>query len=243
MEVETSRQAAPPTRQRRVSWRKRQSDVWYGVLRVAVYLLFRFWVRCYSALGDRNVPATGGLFLISNHTSGLDPFIIGGFLKHRKISGPGKVELFSNPLYSHVLRRIGLFPLRRGGADAAAVRHIVEIYRSGGVVLIYPEGARSTDGELLPFVPELARLIIKLKAPMVPVAIAGANDVLPIHARIPRRRTPIAIAYGTPFALEQYYGQKLTEESMQEAAGIMRDRVAEVLETARAERKRVAASC
>jgi 1-acyl-sn-glycerol-3-phosphate acyltransferase len=210
---------------------------------VLVDLLFRYWIRCYRIVGPENVPSSGGLFLIANHTSGLDPFLVGGFLKHRMITGPGKAELFSNPIFAYVLRRIGLFPLHRGAADPAAVRHIVEIYRGGGVVLIYPEGARSTDGQLLPFVPELARLIIKLKAPLVPVAIAGANDALPIHGRIPRLHTPVAVVYGTPFELDRYYGQKLTPEVMHEAAQVMRDRVAELLEVAREERRKAAESC
>jgi 1-acyl-sn-glycerol-3-phosphate acyltransferase len=163
----------------------------------------------------------------------MDPFILGLPISQRMLRGPGKVELFENPVFGWVLRKLGIFPIRQDVADAAAVRTMVELYRSGGVVVVYPEGGRSETGELQPFFPEFARLAIKLKAPLVPAGIAGGRELLPIGAWIPRYNSPVAVVYGPPFELSEFYGQPLTEDIGKQAAAIMEQKVSALVAEAR----------
>lgn len=225
----------PPGKKRSARWSDQQSVFWYRIAHTVFSLLFRLWVRRFRALHPENVPASGGAFLISNHTSGMDPFVLGVPVRWRMLRGPGKEELFVNPVFAYLMKRIGIFPLRQSVADAAAVRTMVEIFRTGKVVIVYPEGGRSDTGELLPFSPDFARLMIRLKARIVPAGIAGTRELLPIGSRLPRPNTPVAVAYGPAFELSEYYGGKVTDEMAAEAAIMLHDRVAELVEEARRE--------
>lgn len=211
-----------------------QSVLFYRVAYVLLTPFWRFWTGGFRILGTENVPTSGGGFIIANHTTGFDPAIIAYAIRHRLLCGPGKLELFRHPFGAYVMRLIGVFPLRRGEADATGVRAMIELYRSGRWVVVYPEGTRSETGELLPFLPEFARLAIKLKVPLVPVAVAGGERLLPRGARFPRRHAPLALAAGPPFDLVCFAGRPLTPELLQEATELMHGRVREQLERARA---------
>lgn len=232
-----ARTADPVRRQQnRKGWTAQQSVFWYRLAQFLVWVLFRLWVRHFRVVGVENVPPSGGAFLIANHTSGIDPFILGHAVGRRMLRGPGKVELFSNPFFGYIMRKIGMFPIRQEVADAAAVRTMVELYRNGRAVIIYPEGGRSETGELKAFFPDFARLVIKMKARVIPAGIAGAREVLPIGSLIPRPNSPVAVVVGEPFELSDFYGQELTAETLHRAAEILRDRVAELVTVARQER-------
>jgi 1-acyl-sn-glycerol-3-phosphate acyltransferase len=217
---------------RRKSWTEQQSVFVFRLTCLVVGFILRFWIRHFRAVGVENIPASGGIFLIANHASGMDPFLVGYSIRHRMPRGPGKVELFENPFFGSIMRKIGMFPLRQDVADAAAVRTMVELYRNGRLVIIYPEGGRTKTGELQPFFPEFTRLMIKLKAPMIPAGIAGAASVLPIGSYIPQPNRRVAIAYGEPFDLSEFYGQPLTSDTLERATAVLQDRVADQLSLA-----------
>jgi 1-acyl-sn-glycerol-3-phosphate acyltransferase len=227
----------PSGKARHSRWVDQQSIFWYRLVFLVASLLARFWVRRFQAVHAEHVPQRGGAFLIANHTSGMDPFVLGVPVRWRMLRGPGKELLFVNPVFSYLMKKIGIFPLRQSVADAAAVRTMVEIYRSGKVVAVYPEGGRSDSGELQPFYPDFARLMIRMKALIVPAGIAGARELLPIGSWIPRPNTAVVVVYGEPFELSQFYGGKVTDEMAAEAATIMHDRVAELVMEARRRRE------
>jgi 1-acyl-sn-glycerol-3-phosphate acyltransferase len=222
-------------------WTEEQSEFWYRLFEVVFWPIFHLWIRYFRVLGIENVPAAGSQFVLCNHTTGMDPFILGYAIKHRRINGPGKVELFTHPVFSFLMRKIGIFPIHQGVADAAAVRTMISLYRAGRMIVIFPEGGRSETGELKEFVPGLARLMIRLKAPIVPAAIAGGSDLLPIHHRIPRRNTPVVVSFGRQFELSDFYGRELTPEAVEEATDVVRRHIEDQLAVARAERERLLA--
>jgi 1-acyl-sn-glycerol-3-phosphate acyltransferase len=217
-------------------WVREQSLFWYRFGHTLLGLLLRFWIRRYRVTGVENVPREGGIFMIANHESGMDPFVIGYPVRWRLIRGPGKVELFANPIVGYLMRRLGMFPIKQDVADAGAVRAMVELYRNGRAVLVYPEGGRTDDGELQPFFPDFARLMIRLKARMLPVGVDGVRELLPIGSFLPRFNGPVAVAFGEPFELSQFYGAKVTDEVAQEAAEILRTKVAAMIKVAEHER-------
>ena len=55
-----------------------------------------------------------------------------------------KQELFV-PVLGYIYKTLGAFPVKRGGADRAAIKHGIEILQSGEVLAIFPEGTRSID--------------------------------------------------------------------------------------------------
>jgi 1-acyl-sn-glycerol-3-phosphate acyltransferase len=220
-------------------WAQEQSVLVYRALTVVGTLVFKLWVRRLRAVGVDNVPATGGMFMIANHTTGMDPFILGYTIRQRMLRGPGKVELFQARFFNIIMWKMGMFPLRQGALDAGAVRTMVQLFRAGSLIVIFPEGGRSVDGELHQFSPNFARLMIKLKAPLAPAGIAGGRDLLPIGSYLPRPNTPVVVAYGETFDLSAFHDRELTSEVTEEAAAYMRERVLAALTVARAERSKM----
>lgn len=229
-------------RRPRKSYVDYQSVFWFRFVRVLIGLMLRYWIRGYRAYGVEHVPSSGGIFLIANHTTGMDPFLLGYAVHNRMPRGPGKVELFANPIFGYVMRKIGMFPLKQEVQDAGAVRTMLELYRAGKVVIVYPEGGRSETGEMTPFFPGFARLVVRMQALVVPAAIAGGKDLLPIGTYVPRPNSAVTVVFGEPFELSEFYGRKLTDEDAEEAAAEMQRKVADLLVVATQKRQELQSS-
>src|SRR5574341_2676966 len=104
-------------------------------------LLFRLEAR-----EPGHVPATGPALLVSNHSSVLDPPLVGG-ASRRQLAFLAKAELFRIPLFGGLVRRLGARPLRREGADPAAMRTALRVLEEGGALLVFPEGTRGPRSE------------------------------------------------------------------------------------------------
>jgi 1-acyl-sn-glycerol-3-phosphate acyltransferase len=222
-------------------WVDNQSRTWYRVVRFLLQLIARYYVRRLRTYGSRNVPREGAAFLLANHTSGVEPLLIGLAVPHRMLVGPGKVQIFANPVFAYVMKKIGIFPLHQGTADAAAVRTMVEAYRKGRVVVVYPEGGRSKTGEMIPFLEDFTRLVLKLKAPVIPAGIAGAQELLPLHSWIPRPNTACTVVVGPSFELSGFYGRRLEPGVLAEATAILWNSVHDMVLEAEERRRELAA--
>ena len=230
-------------RKGRKRWADEQSVLFYRMAFIVFHTIYRFWVRCYRSFGEENVPKSGSIFVLANHTTGMDPFLLGYGALDRMLCGPGKIELFVSPFWGWAMRKIGMFPLRQKVADAASVRTMIELYRSGRAVVIFPEGGRSRTGELQPFVPDVTRLMIRMKARAVPCAVAGGTQLLPMGARFIRRRTPVVVGFGPEIDLSEFYSRQLTPELVAEATELLHDRVAALLTEAERRRAQMAQDC
>lgn len=227
-----------PARRRRLG---KQSRAWYVAIRFLLRLIFRFYVRRFRAFGASRVPAHGAAFLVANHTSGIDPLLIGLAVPQRMLLGPGKIQLFTNPVFAYVMEKIGIFPLHQGTADAAAVRTMVQAYRDGRVVMVFPEGGRSKTGEMIPFMEDFTRLVLRLEAQLIPAGIAGARDLLPLGRWIPKPDTACAVVIGEPFDLSEFRGRGLDADVLIEATAVLWSRVHDVLQEAEERRRELSA--
>jgi 1-acyl-sn-glycerol-3-phosphate acyltransferase len=210
------------------------SDVrwWYWIAYALVWLFFHVWARGYRCIGAWHVPRKGGCFLVSNHASALDPVLLGYGIRHRMLGGPGKAELFRNPLLARVWRTIGMFPLKRGVSDLAGVRNMIAWYRRGRVVVVFPEGRRTDTGDLGPFNTGFTRLVLRLRAPVVPAAIAGAFELLPMGTLLPRHGVPVTVVIGAPIDLSNLLDRPLDQAIVDEATERIRAAVADLLNQA-----------
>src|SRR6185503_21369474 len=88
------------------------------------------------------------------------------------------------------------------GSDPAAIRKSLQWLRNGGVVVIFPEGARSTpEGSLDRFKAGAVRLALEAQVPILPVTIKGGNRVWPKGWRFPRLGK-IVVTYHPPYCVE-----------------------------------------
>ena len=116
---------------------------------------------------------------ISNHQSAFD------ILSH-VVSIPGtmrfiaKKELFRIPVFAQAMRTVGMISIDRGNSKKAreSLDKAIDILRSGVSVIIYPEGTRSTTGEIKPFKKGGFILALKSGLPIVPTVITGSVNIL-----------------------------------------------------------------
>ncbi len=169
----------------------------YRGLRFAVLALARALFRL-SVIGNDRLPRTGAAVLVSNHVSWLDPILLPLALP-RKPAFLAMEELWRMPVVGLVMRAWGrlAIPLNREVADAPAFKGALRALKDGAFLIVFPEGGISPDGRLRPFHRGAALLAARAGVPLVPIAIAGTADALPLGRIIPRPR-PITIRIGTP---------------------------------------------
>ena len=151
------------------------------------------------AFGKENIPRSGGVLLVSNHQSNLDPILLAVQLR-RKVSFLAKVELFQNRYFGWLIRELNAFPVRRGEGDIGAVREAINRLKEGRVLTLFPEGTRTRTGELGTIQPGIAMIVRRAQAPVIPAVIDGAFRAWPSGSRLPHPH-PVRVLYGRPLHL------------------------------------------
>ena len=112
-----------------------------------------------------------------------------------------KAELFT-PWLGWAMRAIGTFPVRRGEADADALRTALDLLAQGEIVGMFPEGTRAKKGLRKKFEAKphtgTARIALTAGVPLVPAAVAGTERLL--------RLGRVSVAYGKPIPLDDLAG-------------------------------------
>ncbi len=159
--------------------------------------------------GVENVPRTGALVVAMNHTSFVDPMLVGVFVP-RDVVMMSKIENFKLPLLNNLVKWYGAFPIRRGEADREAIKKALEVLRAGDALLMAPEGTRSADGQLQQGHDGLALIATRTHAPILPFAIAGAKPVSKNLSRL--HRTKVYVNIGKPITVESSTPKPSREE-------------------------------
>lgn len=170
-----------------------------------VYHGCRSAMEVFAALeveGWENVP-DGACLLASNHQSMLDPPLIGSCLP-REISFIARRSLFDNPVFGAVIRACHSIPVDRGEADIGAIRVALAALAEGRGLLIFPEGTRSQDGIIGEAKAGAGLLACKSGAPVVPIHIRGARDVLPRGALFPVGGARVRVRFGKALGPAEY---------------------------------------
>jgi 1-acyl-sn-glycerol-3-phosphate acyltransferase len=181
--------ASPPARPvDRPNWVWRMCQ-----LLVRVFASVVFDLKVY---GIRNIPRTGGVLIVSNHQSLLDPPLLGARMP-RPMSYMAKSELFKHKAFAWLIRRLGAFPVKQGAGDVGAIKETVNRLQEGRVLNIFPEGSRTENGEVLPMQPGVGLVVRRAGVPIVPAAICGSYEAWPKGSKYFRRH-PVRVVYGPP---------------------------------------------
>jgi 1-acyl-sn-glycerol-3-phosphate acyltransferase len=168
----------------------------YAILKPLAVVLMRLLFRV-EVLHAERVPATGPLLLVSNHSSLLDPPLVGGVCP-RRLAFLAKAELFGIPLFGRLLLALGARPVRREGTDAPALRTALRVLERDGALLIFPEGTRSQrEGVLREAKAGAGMLAVMSGAAVVPVYVSGSGRAWPRGRRLPRP-AKVRVAFGAP---------------------------------------------
>jgi len=171
----------------------------------AVYHGARSLLEVFATLeieGWEEIP-DGACLFASNHQSMVDPPLVGSCLP-REISFVARRSLFDNPVFGFVIRACHSIPLDRGQADVGAIRSALAALSAGRGLLIFPEGTRSADGVIAEAKAGAGLLACKSGAPVVPIQIRGARDVLPRGALFPVGSARIRVRFGRALAAADY---------------------------------------
>jgi 1-acyl-sn-glycerol-3-phosphate acyltransferase len=176
--------------------RSRLARAWYQLVRWTAVVIFASFHR-------RNVPDAGGALLVCNHLSHFDVFVIGVPIK-RPLNYVARSSLFV-PILGPFMRSVGAFAIQREGMGAQGLKETLKRVRAGGMVLLFPEGTRSRDGDLAPLKSGIAVLAARTSVPIVPAGLAGTFEAWPRSELLPRCH-PIRIHYGRPIAPAEIAG-------------------------------------
>lgn len=152
--------------------------------------------------GTRNVPREGGVLLVCNHQSFMDPVLVTMALP-REGNYMARDSLFRNRFFRLLIESLNAFPVRRNTADLGAVKEAMRRLKQGRVVVLYPEGTRTEDGRIGPMLPGLGAIAKKAGTPIVPTLIDGVFQAWPRDRKWPGVGDVI-IEYGRPILPHEY---------------------------------------
>lgn len=149
----------------------------------------------------------GPALFAANHTSHLDsPVILRALpsgLRERVAIAAAADYFFKSPLLGGLVAlALNAFPFNREGSAHRALEHCEELLDAGWSVLMYPEGTRTTTGEIGRFRPGAGLVAVQTGVPVVPVYVGGLFDVMPKGRALPRRGRA-SVTFGEPLHFEE----------------------------------------
>jgi 1-acyl-sn-glycerol-3-phosphate acyltransferase len=181
--------------------------------------------------GRDRLPQAGGYVLAPSHRSMMDIPLL-ALVTPRRIRFMGKAPLFRIPLLGAAFGALGGFPVERDGTDRRAVRDSVAMLQAGEVLAVYPEGTRQHGPKIQPLQPGAAYLAMRAGVPVVPVGIAGSEEILRSHGRHVPRFERAAIVVGAPIAPPARTSSSVPRSAVEAMTARLHDELQAVFEAA-----------
>ena len=181
----------------------------YTIAAPIIHLLFPCRV-----VGLEDFPEEGAL-LCANHASGWDPIIIALNLpKDSRLTVMAKDSLFRIPLLGFLLKKLGIFPVKRGGNDLTAMKTAMKVLGGGNRLLVFPEGTRVEEQGEVEAKGGVTMMATRTGVPMVPIYCGGKHKFL--------RKT--TIVFGKPY-MPVIAGRRPTPDENRAIAREILDRI------------------
>jgi long-chain acyl-CoA synthetase len=198
----------------------------FGLNRTVMRWLFGLRVK-----GAEHLPESGSFVIAPNHVSYIDPFAIAAALDFRRMqqtywAGWTGVA-FSNPLTRFFSRLAQIIPIDPDQAVMSSLAFSAAVLKRQQSLVWFPEGGRSTTGELQQFKSGIGLLLEHYHPIVVPVYIKGAYEAWPPHKTLPRFQQ-ITIVFGIPQTTGELEERREGKERRDRIAQSLHDRVAEL---------------
>ena len=179
----------------------------------------------YRVVGKEKLVTDGPVLIASNHESFLDPPLVGVAYDHA-VYYLARKTLFRG-LGAWLYPRLNSIPVDQDRPDMTSLKTIIKLLKQNQQVVVFPEGARTLDGNLQPAEAGTGLIVAKSKAVVQPVRIFGARDALP-RGSGKMRFCPITVVVGDPieFTAEELKAkgredyQKISDRIMEEIGKI-----------------------
>jgi len=170
----------------------------------------------FEVRGLENVPLRGGVLAAANHASYLDPPILGNATP-RVMYYMARADLFGGKFFGRLIRMWGAFPIGRDMASAGGLKEALRKLEEGKLVMFFPEGTRTYDGELRKAMVGAGLLAYLARVPVIPAYVDGTYESYPRGAKFPRP-AKIIISFGPPLDLARLRAQPGSKEVYREIA-------------------------
>ncbi len=173
----------------------------YTVMRQIFRLagILGYGIRCE---GRENFPPSGGALVCANHQSNLDPPLV-GMMSNRRMNYLAKKTLFRHQPLKWWIEHLDAIPIDREGIGLGGIKETLRRLKRGEVVLIFPEGQRTFDGEMNSLMPGFCTLARRTGVPLVPVGFDGAFQAWPRGTHFPKLAR-IRMVVGPPLTRADY---------------------------------------
>jgi 1-acyl-sn-glycerol-3-phosphate acyltransferase len=162
--------------------------------------------------------------MVANHLSLIDILVLFRLFRHFK--WVSKIENFKVPFIGWNMSMNRYIKLRRG--NSASVKQMMAACErtlgEGNSIMMFPEGTRSTTGEMRPFKPGAFELAQRTRTPILPIAILGTADALPKRGFVLQGRHPIRIEVLDPIPYERF-----ADMTVEELSNHVRDLIADAM--------------
>ncbi len=206
-------------------WSQRTS---YAVLREVCRMtgILALQVRCF---GREHYPHTGGALVCANHQSNLDPPLV-GMTCNRRMNYLAKQTLFRHQPLKWIIEHLDAIPIDKTGMGLGGIRETLKRLKRGELVLIFPEGQRTFDGEMTPLKPGFCAVARRTRVPLVPVGFDGAFQAWP-RTRMTPRAASVSMFVGRPITQADY--ENISDDKLVE---LLTHRIRDCFERAKAHR-------
>ncbi len=179
----------------------------------AVRFFFRFFFMIlfrFRSIGRTNYPVEGGGLVCSNHQSHFDPLIV-GITCNRRLNFLARRTLYESKILSPLMEFLDGIPLDRDGSGIGGLKEMIRRLKRGELVALFPEGTRTSDGEVAKLKSGFTMVARRCKSVIIPVGMDGAYQVWPKGKAIPGFGR-IAVSVGKPIPFSEY--KDLTDDAL-----------------------------
>jgi len=178
----------------------RDGGIQHGFARLWSRVILRTIGAQIQVIGMEKIDAGKAHIYAVNHLSALDIPVLYAYLP-TQFRILAKKELFRYPFLGWHLRRSGQIAVDQENirSSARSLGQAVTAVRDGMPIMIFPEGGRSEDGQLQDFMSGAFYLAIKAQADVVPMALVGTYEMLPMNTWHIKPR-PIYLLVGEPIS-------------------------------------------
>lgn len=192
---------------------------WFWLISCITWVLFMIFYRMKITGREHRVP-TGPVLYVANHQSFWDPVIVAAAANPRAMFSMARSTLWDTKWVGWIISSLNAIPVEQGAGDIRSIRKCVAVLKAGESLVLYPEGARTEDGEVHEFAKGIMLLIKQGKPTVVPIGIQGAFEVWRRGQKLPKLTGNIRVAMGKPIP-----SQELVAVSADEAVKRLEDEV------------------
>ena len=203
----------------------REMPFLYHFFHIMIRPIFKSFFK-FQVFGSENVSPTGGVMLMINHASYLDPIFIGAAVS-RNLHYMARSTLFKPGIIDKFLRSLNAFPVHLGSPDRTAIKRALQLLEDGNLLLIFPEGTRSIDGSLAKAQDGVGFMAYRTKANVVPIYLSGTYKAWPRGSKM-IKTAKVTVSFGKPLDMSVYRNSEASREKYSKIGEDVMARIAEL---------------